>query len=147
MAEYKREFKNIIINKPLQARMSYYFVAISIGLMGLLLVFMNSLIAEVRVALANASGLPLSTQIAIDQQLYSMVTAAVFFLLLSTFGTIIYGLVISHRIAGPMYAILSYIKDLKAGRYDAKRPLRPYDELAPVMDALHELAEELKIKK
>jgi hypothetical protein len=46
-----------------------------------------------------------------------------------------------------MLAIRAFIKNMKDGRYDEKRSLRPYDELSPIMDDLHELADALKAKR
>jgi signal transduction histidine kinase len=76
-----------------------------------------------------------------------MVNTVYIFLLCSIAVTVLYAIVISHRIAGPMLAIRAFIKNMKDGRYDEKRSLRPYDELSPIMDDLHELADALKAKR
>jgi nitrogen fixation/metabolism regulation signal transduction histidine kinase len=144
MAEHKRELKNFIVNKQFQTRMSYYFVALSIGLVGLMLVFMNTHINELRVEMANIANLPMVSQLQIDATLNQLIMTALGFLLLSIIGAVVYGIIISHRIAGPMFAILKYIEKLRAGQYDDYRKLRPYDELQPIMESLHELAEDLK---
>jgi nitrate/nitrite-specific signal transduction histidine kinase len=147
MAEYKREFRNIFINKSFQTRFTYYFVALSIALMGLMMLFMNTHINELRVLVANVSGLPMTSQLAIEDALSQLFTTAFAFLVLALVGAIAYGVVISHRIAGPMFAILSYIQSMKAGKFEERRSLRPYDELTPIMDSLHELADDLKKKR
>ena len=145
MAEYKREVKNFFINKSFQTRFTYYFVALSIALLGLMMVFMNAHINELRVLLANVSGLPMVSQLALEDALSQLYTTAFAFLVLALVGAIAYGIVISHRIAGPMYAILKYIENIRAGKYEGRK-LRPYDELTQIMDALHELADDLKKK-
>jgi len=146
LGKEQRELKNFIINKPFQLRMSYYFVAMSVGLVGLLMVFMNSYLDDIRMILANISGLPMQAQIDIEEKLSHLINTAYGFLFLSLLASVFYGIIISHRIAGPMVAILQFIKSLKAGLYDEKRSLRPYDELIPIMDSLHDLADHLKKK-
>lgn len=147
VAEHKREIKNFIINKPFQLRMAYYFVALSMALIGLLMVFMNNYMAEIRIILANISGFPMQAQIDIEQTLGQMISTVYIFLFCSIAVTVLYAIIISHRIAGPMLAIRAFIKNMKEGRYDDKRSLRPYDELAPIMTDLHELADTLKTKR
>jgi signal transduction histidine kinase len=62
-------------------------------------------------------------------------------------GTVFYMIVLGQRVAGPVIAICSYIEELKAGNYSAKRSLRKNDELVPIMQELRELAEILEKKK
>jgi hypothetical protein len=45
-----------------------------------------------------------------------------------------------------MYAILKYIDEMRSGKFEEPRPLRPYDELKPIMDSLGELSIKLKNK-
>lgn len=66
---------------------------------------------------------------------------------LFVFLSFVYGIIISHRIAGPMIAILYQIREMKSGNYEAGRHLRKYDELQPIMEELHGLAGELKSKR
>lgn len=142
----QRKVKNILVNKQMQYKMGAYFVAFSVSLIGVMLFFMNHYISEIRRILTNVPGLPMTTQLAIDTRLQSILAASILFLLIAVTFSIVYGIIISHRIAGPQFAILKYIEALRAGRLDEKRQLRPYDELRPVMAALHELADDLKKK-
>jgi hypothetical protein len=45
----------------------------------------------------------------------------------------------SHRVSGPMTAIVVCIEELKLGRYGFKRELRKHDALHPIHDALRDL--------
>jgi len=147
MSEHRRYIKNYIINKPFQTRLTYYFVAISIGLFGLFIFSLNYHLDEMRFVIANVADYPMAAQLRVEEQIGQLTNTTYAFFALALISSIIYGVVISHRIAGPMFAILAFIKNLKAGDYDSKRSLRPYDELTPIMDELHELAEQLKSKR
>ncbi|MCB0350254.1 MAG: hypothetical protein KDD38_03665 [Bdellovibrionales bacterium] len=146
MSKQKRELKNFIINWPLQSRITYYFTAMCLGLVGLMMFFMNSHINNVREIIANVSGMAMTSQLEIDIALTQLLSTALGFLLLAIVGAALYGVIISHRIAGPMYAIIKYIESLKAGKFNEPRTLRPYDELRPIMEALQDLAETMQKK-
>ena len=83
------------------------------------------------------------TQAEVNGVLANIIKISVGFLFIMIIGIMSFGVVVSHRIAGPMFAIMAYIEDLKEGKFESKRSLRPYDELTPIMDSLHELAAKL----
>lgn len=56
------------------------------------------------------------------------------------------GLLMSHRVAGPMVAIIASINELKKGNYNYARELRKRDELKPIQESLQELAVKLRNK-
>ncbi len=147
MPKHNRFFKNYLINKPFQTRIIYYFTALSLSLVGLQLVFMNIYVSNFRVLLASVPNTPIQSQMLIDAKLTQLISATLGFLLLSIVGAILYGIFVSHRIAGPMFAIIQYIEKLKSGDFVSSRGLRPHDELAPIMTSLHELADTLNKKK
>lgn len=146
MGEYKRTVKNYLINRPMQMRMSYYFVSISLALVGAGVVYLNYNMSIVRAQIAQIQGLPYSFQMAIESRMSAMLYFSLGFLILTVIFNLIYGIYISHRVAGPMYAIVQYIENLREGNFDEKRTLRPTDELRPIMQALHDLAGDLKAK-
>ncbi len=141
---HKRKIKNFFIDRPFQSRAILNYVALSAGLLGIILVIFETLINQTRVIIANVNTLPINSQLQIDSSLQKILTISLLFFLISIFVSILYGVVVSHRVAGPMHAILKYIDLLRSGKYDEKRPLRPGDELEPIMNSLHELALELK---
>lgn len=144
--EQKRELKNFIINKPLQGRLTFYFTALSLALLGLLIALMNSKVTDIRIVLANASGLHMADQLQVEGLLTQLISTTLIFLLVSIAVTVIFSFVITHRIAGPMKVIVDTIDGMRAGKYEVRRTLRPYDELAPIMDSLKNLAEDLRKK-
>ena len=56
-------------------------------------------------------------------------------------------LVMSHRVSGPMIAIVDTIEQLIKGNYGYKRPLRHGDELMPIQEHLHELSVRLRVQE
>jgi hypothetical protein len=141
--KHPRNIKNFVINPSFQLRMSFYFVSATMAVMGVLLFLLYNQISDVRLIVANSPGMSLATQAEVNEVLANIVKISIGFLFLMVIGIMSFGVVVSHRIAGPMYAIMAYIEDLKSGNYNAQRSLRPYDELSPIMDSLHELAAKL----
>ncbi len=146
MNEFRRTAKNYLINRPMQMRMSYYFISISLALVGAGVVYLNYNMSIVRAQIAQIRGLPYSFQMAIESRMSAMLYFSLGFLILTLIFNLIYGIYISHRVAGPMYAIVHYIENLREGNFDERRALRPTDELRPIMQALNDLADDLKAK-
>ncbi|MEK6554307.1 MAG: hypothetical protein AABZ31_03625 [Bdellovibrionota bacterium] len=144
---YKRSIKNFILNPKMQLRISLYFVAFGFGISAFMTFIFFTQVQQIEVLINSISGMPLEQQVEIGRLLNSLVKISILFFFVFMIASVLYGLLVSHRIAGPMYAIMSYIEDLKKGHYDSGRKLRDYDELGPVMDALHELSAQLKNKK
>lgn len=56
----------------------------------------------------------------------------------------LFGLVLTHRVAGPVYVMSLYIATLAAGRYPRMRPLRQKDELRGFFDRLSEAVDRIR---
>ena len=54
------------------------------------------------------------------------------------------GLVLTHRVAGPVYVMSLYIATLAAGRYPRMRPLRKKDELRGFFDRFSEAVDRIR---
>lgn len=130
----------------MQFRMSIYFVAFGLAVLGVMLAAIFSQINEIHEIISLTQGVPVEQQTVIGNKLLGIVKVAMIFFLFILLAAAVYGVIISHRIAGPMFAILGYIAELKKGNYTAQRELRPYDELIPIMESLHELGRELQKK-
>jgi hypothetical protein len=55
-----------------------------------------------------------------------------------------FGLVLTHRVAGPVYVMSLYIATLAAGRYPRMRPLRKKDELRGFFDRFSEAVDRIR---
>jgi len=149
MAEtsHKRYIKNFIVFPLMQTRMSYYFVAFALCLVGVMMVLLNHYLGEIRNIMIASPGLSMVTQKLIEDDLSSLMMTSFAVLFVALIVSVVYGIIISHRIAGPMFGIIKYIEALRAGDTGEPRKLRPYDELLPIMAALHGLADDMKKKK
>lgn len=56
------------------------------------------------------------------------------------------GIILTHKIGGPIFVIRRQISELRAGNYSTRIQLRPEDYLKEVMDDLHHLAKRLEEK-
>jgi uncharacterized membrane protein YjgN (DUF898 family) len=146
IGKHQRSFKNFVLNPQMQFRMSIYFIAFGLAVLGIMLAAIFSQINQVHNIISVTQGVPVEQQLLIGHKLMGIVKVAMIFFLFILIAAAIYGVIISHRIAGPMFAILSYIEELKKGNFAAQRELRPYDELIPIMESLHDLGKKLQNK-
>lgn len=65
-------------------------------------------------------------------------------LLAATLAT--FGVLITHRVAGPIFVLGRYVKLLGEGRYPALRPLRRDDELQEFYEAFHEAVDKMRAR-
>jgi HAMP domain-containing protein len=55
-----------------------------------------------------------------------------------------WGLVVTHRVSGPLYVLARYLHDIAAGRYPDLRPLRRHDELQEFFAAFEDAVSHLR---
>ncbi|OQW50440.1 MAG: hypothetical protein A4S09_01205 [Proteobacteria bacterium SG_bin7] len=147
MGSPKRKIKNFVIAPGFQFRFSLYFVLMGVSVIGVFISQIFIKIEELKTKVAIVPEIKFTDQYAIVSGLdYIMVKAVVTVFSYALF-CLIFSIVVSHRIAGPMLVINRYIRDLIDGRFDVPRGLRKSDELSSVMDNLKELEQVLKQKK
>lgn len=59
----------------------------------------------------------------------------------------LFGVLITHRVAGPIYVLGRYVSVLARGRYPIMRPLRRRDELKTFFDRFREVVESLRARE
>lgn len=146
LGKHQRKLKNFVLNPRMQFRMSIYFIAFGLAVLGVMVAAIFSQVNEVHELISMTNGVSVEQQLAIGNKLMGIVRVAMIFFLFILIAAAVYGVIVSHRIAGPMFAILGYIEELKKGNYAARRELRPYDELIPIMESLHDLGKRLQEK-
>ena len=141
-----RKLRNYLINPKQQLRYSIYFIASGMALTGVMITLIFFKLRDLSQTITKSGALDISVQAKLNGLIFDVTWISL--LAFGVFAVIIllYSIVISHRIAGPTVAICAYISELKKGNLDAKRTLRKYDELHPIMDALQELAQTMKSK-
>jgi signal peptidase II len=147
MGKNKRQLKNIIINPEFQLKLVFYFFSVSLAILGVMILILNIYITDLHKILSNVDHISINDLELALASLNKILYVSIVFVLAALGTTVVFTTIISHRIAGPMFAIVKYIEQMLAGDYDNKRILRPSDELHPIMEKLHELSDQLKKKK
>lgn len=134
------------INYVLTAGLSKgYYVHVLLGgiaFLGILAAYASKILSEVNLIVATIPDADLATLL----QERLMTVSVLFFVCFLAFllCTVLYIIMLSHRVGGPIVAIVHYINELKKGNYDAQRQLRKNDELLPIMLELQDFARILK---
>jgi hypothetical protein len=126
----KRRLRNYLLNAPLQLRMASYLIGVGVALsLGLGFLLWRAYQETSRViALSDPdSGDSIALALASeDRSRIIVIGVALFGVLLCLLGS---ALVVSHRIAGPAFAIGRTCRQVSEGHLVVPRPLRPRDLL------------------
>ena len=146
MSRNDRKLSNFMLTPQFQLKLTFYYIGVGVAIIAATVAAVFLKFVQVR-ALMNESVLTdFTTQSQINAILFDIAGMTFIGFVAFAIASFIFALMISHRIAGPMAAIMAYIGELKKGNYSYDRNLRPIDELTIIMDALHELAPALKEK-
>lgn len=74
---------------------------------------------------------------------WPVMVGVVFAILINMIVQLIFGIILTHRIAGPMYGMIRTIRQIGAGRWSAQVKLRDQDELQMIGRHLNEMSEQL----
>jgi hypothetical protein len=143
---YKRRLRNYLINKQLQVRYTLVFLAVTILLYAILGYLFYNEVATQDAMLLNLQGTESSMKAAdADPEEVALLRAQIEFLggeqkgIVQILFVALFGLVsalflgsiyLTHRIAGPIYAVNLYLHELAAGKWRRMRPFRKGDEFA-----------------
>ena len=143
-AESKRQIKNLLIAPRFQLRLCLYYAISGVVFLGVVVAFALQSLLEVQ-SLMNANPvMDFQIQSRVNELMFQTVQFSLFGFVAYIAFTSVFALIISHRIAGPVVAIVAFIEQLKLGNYRVERKLRPHDELQEVMSGLHDLASTLR---
>lgn len=146
MGHPKRKLKNFIIAPNFQIRFSLYFMFMGLTIIGMFLVQVLQSIEDAKLAISSISAINHSQQYVINTHLTEIVKKS--FVVFFTYAvfSVMFSIVVSHRIAGPTLVINRMIRDLIEGKYNFNRNLRKSDELHSIMENLKELEATLRNK-
>jgi signal transduction histidine kinase len=146
MSKSNRKLRNLVVNPYFQLKLSLYYIASGLVIIGTMTVLIYGRLMQVRDMMNAGELMDFDTQAEINLITFQILEISLLGFLAFIIFSFIFALIISHRVAGPVVAICAFIDALKEGDYDHPRKLRPSDELVPIMDKLHELAPILKEK-
>ena len=141
-----RSAKNILLRPDFQLRYSFYFVGSTLVIMGgVFLMFLFALKDMLRMLAVNYRIEP-DVMVAINASLQTATVTTVAVAIV--FGVISFslGVVLSHRLVGPMVPIRRLINQLAAGEYGRSGRLRDKDDFQEVMADLNKLSQLLAEK-
>lgn len=81
---------------------------------------------------------------AMDEQDRNVLLAIVLFIAALVVVLTLWGILLTHRIAGPLFAISRYLDQIRAGKLANVRPLRKKDELKGFFTVFNEMVTELR---
>ncbi len=140
---YKRSLKNLWLNPQYQGRYIFW-----ISMTGLALIAANSSIfyfftKENYALLVDLSPMTDEAKMQLYSELNKIVMLLIggnaFFLLMVS----IFGLVFSHRAAGPLYHFRRVFNDIKNGKVESRVRLRPKDDFKEVATTFNEMMDSL----
>lgn len=140
---HRRSMKNILLRPDFQLKYSFYFVGTTLIIMGaVFLLFLISLEDAVE-ALAKVysidAGVIGALQGSIKTATLTTIVVAVVFGLIS-FSL---GIILTHRLVGPMVPIQRLIQQLIGGEYGVQSRLRTKDDYQEIMNDLNTLSTKL----
>jgi len=146
MSRKNRKLKNLLITPRFQLKLSLYYIASGLVIIGAMFVLIYERLMTVRSMMNSGDVMDFEAQMEVNEIMFQIVEISLLGFVGFIISSFIFAVIISHRIAGPVVAICKFIEELKKGNYDYPRNLRPHDELVPIMDELHQLAPILKKK-
>ena len=139
MSKSNRKISNFLLTPKFQLKLTYYYIGVGVAIIIATGATVFYKMAVIRDIMNNSVVTDFGAQSKISEQMFFIAqTSLVGFVAFATVS-FIFALMISHRIAGPVVAIIDFINELKKGNYSYGRRLRPYDELTLIMNNLHEL--------
>ena len=132
MGKEQRKLRNFIINPKFQLR---YIIFTTMW--GLALVIINasvfySFISENYEVFIELNDITDEAKAVLYQELYQIIYILIGLSITFLFTVAIFGIVLSHKIAGPMYKFRKTFKEIKEGNTNLRINLRPKDEFKEV---------------
>ena len=143
-AANRRQLKNYFKKPVHQLKFAYYQIGVGF-------IIFSTTMWLVRMKLAEVDMLLRDTHVAeafVPGQIQEAYSQIVEYTLVGFAGyvafTFVYSIVMSHRISGPIVAIVAFVDELIKGNYADQRNLRPHDQLSLIMTRLQKLRDVLR---
>ena len=140
---HQRSMKNILLRPEFQLKYSFYFVGMTLVTMGaVFLLFLLSL-EDMVSTLAVVYRIEPEVVGAIQQSLRTATFTTIAVALLFGIISVSLGIILTHRLVGPMVPIRRLIRQLTEGEYGVQGRLRTKDDYQEVMTELNGLSKKL----
>lgn len=141
----RRRFKNFLVKPTHQISYGYFVIGSSFLFFGVTALLIRRKLTQID-ALLNQGPEVMVPGMQLTDLFADVTGTAMFGFFAYVLFCCVYAMLISHRVAGPMTAIIDFIGQLQQGNYFYKRELRRHDELKPIHGALQRLAAVLRDK-
>ncbi len=142
----QRKFSNFLINPKYQIKYVFWISSTGISLITINALIFYSFIKENYLILVDMSPMEDNVKVQLYHELnmillYLGIFSVIFMCIVSAFGVIL-----SHRTAGPMFHFKRVFKDIQQGKSDQRIRLRPKDDFKDVADECNRMIEFLQKK-
>lgn len=133
--QHKRHLKNYLLNKRYQLRFTLFLVAVCALLMsGLGYLVAREANSATKVGISNAEAILAEPALSAEKARLVTEQSRITLLLvitgvLLTVGLFLYGIKMTHKVAGPLYKVSLYFEKVRNNRFDAVYGLRKGDHL------------------
>ncbi len=139
-ARKQRNFRNILLRPEFQLKYSFYFVGITLFLMGgvffLFLLSLEDMITTLAVVYRIEPEVIGAIQDSLRTATFTTVIVGALFGIVS----VSLGIILTHRLVGPMVPIRRIIHQLAEGQYGVQARLRSKDDFQDIMNDLNHLS-------
>jgi len=142
----KRKLRNLLINPAYQLRYIFWTT-----LSGLFLIALNAAVFYVFIrenykVLVDMSPMEDEVKVQLYRELHQVLIWLGSFSLIFLLVASLFGLILSHRSAGPMYHFKKVFGEILAGQHQSRIHLRPKDDFADVAKLCNEMIDHLQKK-
>lgn len=142
----RRSVKNMLVNPGFQLKYGMYFMGFGLVVFLAIFTFVFFTMAQMITSLGSISDIGAEMQDMLNKALISAGMVLGLLILAFALVAVAMGVVLTHRIVGPMIPIRRHIQALVRGTYDSRCHLRDKDELQEIAGDLNDLAMELEKK-
>jgi nitrogen fixation/metabolism regulation signal transduction histidine kinase len=140
---HQRSMRNILLRPAFQLKYAFYFVGMTLVTMGavflLFLLSLEDMISTLAVVYRIEPEVIGAIQQSLRTATYTTIAVAVLFGAIS----VSLGIILTHRLVGPMVPIRRLIRQLTEGEYGVQGRLRTKDDYQEVMNDLNALSKKL----
>lgn len=143
-ADNRRQLKHFFLKPKYQLKYVNWFMSGAFVLLVSTVGFIHFKLGQIDHILNASADAPITNQIPVYHAFSDITMIALGGFVAFVLFTCALALLINHRVAGPMIAIVDHLEALRQGNYDYTRELRHRDELQPIHDAVKDLARTLQ---
>ena len=147
MPKSQRSLRNLLINPAFQLRYIFWMSATGVALIGLYSTIFYLYMRENYAILVDLSPMDQSAKDQLYRELGEIIIklgalSAVFLTVIAVFG-----LILSHRAAGPLFHFKKVFEAIRAGSVDARIHLRPKDDFQEVAQSFNQMMDKMVERK